>query len=74
MVEIENTYCEAFDGLFSRILITARDGKRLKRAACNASALPSTVFGKSEGGIEKWLREDETPDGRKGVIVQIWVN
>lgn len=73
-MEIENTYCEAFDGLFSRILITAKDVKRLKRAACGSTALPSTVFGRSEGGIEKWLSEEETPDGRKGVIVQIWVN
>lgn len=74
VVEIENTYCEAFEGLFSRILITAKDGKRLERAACGSTALPSTVFGKSEGGVEKWLGEGETPDGRRGAIVQIWVN
>lgn len=74
MAEIDDTFCEAFDGLFSRILITARDDKRLQRAACNATALPSTVFGKSEGGIEKWVREEDTPDKRKGVIIQIWVN
>ena len=46
MVEIEDTFCEAFDGLFSRILITAKDEKRLKRAAYGTTALPSTVFGK----------------------------
>lgn len=74
MVEIEDTYCEAFDGLFSRMLITAKDDKRLRRAAYGATALPSTVFGRSEGGIEKWLSEGETPDGRRGAIVQIWVN
>ena len=74
MVEIEDTYCEAFDGMFSRILITARDNKRLMRAACSATALPSTVFGRSEGGIEKWLDVGETPDGRKGAVIQIWVN
>jgi formylmethanofuran--tetrahydromethanopterin N-formyltransferase len=73
-MEIEKTYCEAFDGLVARICITARDEKRLKRAAFGASALPSTVFGESEGGIEKWLNEDETPDGRKGALVQLWVN
>jgi formylmethanofuran--tetrahydromethanopterin N-formyltransferase len=74
MVEIEDTYCEAFDGLFSRIIITAKDERRLRKAAYGATALPSTVFGKSEGGVEKWLNEEETPDGRKGAIVQIWVN
>ncbi len=73
-MEIENTYCEAFDGLFTRICITAKDAKRLKRAAYGATALPSTVFGESEGGIEKWLNEHETPDGRTGVLVQLWVN
>jgi len=73
-MEIENTYCEAFDGLFARICITARDEKRLKRAAYGATALPSTVFGESEGGIERWLNEHETPDSRKGAIVQVWVN
>lgn len=73
-MEIENTFCEAFEGLFARLCVTASDEKRLKRAAYNATALPCTVFGESEGGIEQWLDEHETPDGRKGAIVQIWVN
>ncbi len=73
-MEIEGTYCEAFDGLFARICVTAKDDKRLKRAVYSATALPCTVFGESEGGIEQWLNEHETPDGRKGAIVQLWVN
>jgi formylmethanofuran--tetrahydromethanopterin N-formyltransferase len=73
-MEIENTYCEAFEGLFARICITAKDEKRLKRAAYGVTALPSTVFGEAEGGIEKWLNEHETPDSRKGAMVQLWVN
>ena len=73
-IEIEDTYCEAFDGLFTRICVTARDEKRLKQAAYGATALPCTVFGESEGGIERWLSERETPDGRKGAIIQFWVN
>jgi len=73
-MEIEDTYCEAFDGLFTRICITANDDKRLKQAAYNATALPCTVFGESEGGIEKWLNEQETPDGRIGALIQLWVN
>jgi len=34
-IPIENTYCEAFDGLFARLLITAKDKKGLnpQRAA-----------------------------------------
>ncbi len=27
-IEVEDTYCEAFDGLFSRMLVTAQDKKR----------------------------------------------
>ncbi|MFQ6136093.1 MAG: formylmethanofuran--tetrahydromethanopterin N-formyltransferase [Candidatus Hydrothermarchaeales archaeon] len=73
-IVVEDTYCEAFDGLFSRLLITAKDEKRLKKAALSATALPCTVFDESEGGIEEWLGEEETPDGRRGVIIQIWVN
>ncbi len=73
-IEIDDTYCEAFDGLFSRIIITAKNERYLKRAALGATALPSTVVGRTEGGIEKWLDEDETPDKRKGAIVQVWAN
>ncbi|MCL7476008.1 MAG: formylmethanofuran--tetrahydromethanopterin N-formyltransferase [ANME-2 cluster archaeon] len=73
-VPVDDTYCEAFSGVFTRFIITAKDDKRLQRAARLSTALPSTVFGKSEGGIEAWLPPDETPDGRAGAIVQIWVN
>lgn len=73
MVEIEDTYSEAFDGLYSRIVVTAIDDKRLRKAAYDATALPSTVFNRSEGGIEKWVNKEETVDGRKGAILQIWV-
>jgi formylmethanofuran--tetrahydromethanopterin N-formyltransferase len=73
-MEIEDTYCEAFEGLVVRMCLTARDEKRLKKAAYNSTALPATVFGESEGGIERWLRAEETPDGRIGAITQIWTN
>lgn len=73
-VEVEDTYCEAFEGLFTRFVITARDRRRLVQAAYGSTALPSTVFGEAEGGVERWLRPMETPDGRVGAIVQIWVN
>ena len=71
-VEIEDTYAEAFDGLYCRILVTADDEGVLKRAAQDATATPSIVIGRIEGGIEAWLDEKETPDGRKGVILQFW--
>jgi formylmethanofuran--tetrahydromethanopterin N-formyltransferase len=73
-ITVDDTYCEAFSGVFTRFIITAGDKKRLKRAAYLSTALPSTVFGKSEGGIEAWLDPAGTPDGRIGAVVQIWVN
>lgn len=72
-VPVDDTYCEAFDGIYSRIIVTAKHKWLLKRAAYSATALPSTVFGEAEGGIEKWLSPKETPDGRLGAVCQIWV-
>jgi len=71
-VEIEDTYAEASDGLFTRLIITAEDEKRLKKASYNSTALPSVVINRTEGGVEKWLSESETPDGRIGSIIQFW--
>jgi formylmethanofuran--tetrahydromethanopterin N-formyltransferase len=72
MVEIEDTYSEAFDGLFCRIIITAKDETRLKRAAYGSTALPMVVVGRTEGGVETWLTSKQTPDKRLGAIVQFW--
>ena len=72
MAEVEGTYAEAFDGLFCRIIITAKDETRLKRAAYGSTSLPMGVVGRGEGGVEKWLKSNETPDNRLGAIVQFW--
>jgi formylmethanofuran--tetrahydromethanopterin N-formyltransferase len=71
-VEIEDTYAEAFDGLYCRLIVTADDQETLQRAAEDATATPSGVIGRLENGIEKWLLEKETPDKRKGAILQFW--
>lgn len=71
-MKIENTYAEAFEGLFMQLIITAKDLKRLKKAAYQSTVLPSIVINRTEGGIEKWLSKKETPDGRKGVLIQFW--
>ena len=70
--EVEDTYAEAFEGLYSRIMITADDDEILKKAAQDVTATPSIVIGRIEGGIEKWLSRKETPDGRMGAIIQFW--
>jgi len=69
---IEDTYAEAFEGLYFRILVTASDRGTLRRAAEDSTATPSTVIGRVEGGIERWVPKNETPDGRWGVILQFW--
>jgi formylmethanofuran--tetrahydromethanopterin N-formyltransferase len=71
-VEIEDTYAEAFDGFYCRLMVTADDQETLQRAAQDATATPSGVIGRLENGIEKWLLEKETPDKRKGAILQFW--
>jgi len=71
-VEIEDTYAEAFDGIYCRVIVTADDEETLKRAAEDATATPSGVIGRVDSGIEKWLSERETPDKRKGAILQFW--
>jgi formylmethanofuran--tetrahydromethanopterin N-formyltransferase len=70
--EIEDTYAEAFEGLYSRIIVTADDEEVLRRAVEDATATPSIVIGRIEGGIERSLSEKETPDKRLGAIVQFW--
>jgi formylmethanofuran--tetrahydromethanopterin N-formyltransferase len=70
--EIEDTYAEAFDGIYSRVIVTADNKEVLRRAAEDATATPSIVIGRIEGGIEKYLDKQETPDGRNGVILQLW--
>src|SRR5512136_985401 len=70
--EIEDTYAETFDGIYCRLIITASDTKTLKKAAEDSTATPSVVIGRVEGGVERWLTRDETPDKRIGAVLQFW--
>jgi len=72
VVPIEDTYAEAFTGLCTRIIVTAKDEARLRKAACDSTALPSVVINRTEGGVERWLTTDEPPDGRRGAILQYY--
>ena len=71
-VEIEDTYAEAFAGVFCRVIVTADDPQTLRRASEDSTATPSVVIGRVEGGIEKWLTREETPDHRRGALLQFW--
>ena len=71
-MNIEDTYAEAFEGLYFRILVTADDQVTLRRAAEDATATPSIVIGRVEGGIETYVSRKKTPDNRFGAILQFW--
>jgi formylmethanofuran--tetrahydromethanopterin N-formyltransferase len=70
--KIDDTYIEAFEGIYCRIIVTADDVETLCKAASDSTATPATVIGRTEGGVERYLNEADTPDGRVGAILQFW--
>jgi formylmethanofuran--tetrahydromethanopterin N-formyltransferase len=66
------TFIEGFTGLYCRVIVTADDVETLCKAASDSTATPSVVIGRTEGGVERYLNEDETPDHRVGAILQFW--
>jgi formylmethanofuran--tetrahydromethanopterin N-formyltransferase len=74
-VEIEDTFAESFTSTYSRLLITAVSEKWAKVAAMCATGYGTSLISCSaEAGIEGFLDETETPDGRPGYIIQIWTS
>jgi formylmethanofuran--tetrahydromethanopterin N-formyltransferase len=69
---VEDTYAEAFSGIYCRVIVTADDEETLRKAAEASTATPSVVIGRTEGGIERYLNPNETPDNRVGAILQFW--
>ncbi|MEC9094299.1 MAG: formylmethanofuran--tetrahydromethanopterin N-formyltransferase [Planctomycetota bacterium] len=70
---IEETFAEAFDMTFSRIIVTAADEFWLKAAASEFSGYAASVIGcDSEIAIEKTLQPNETVDGRIGVAILVF--
>ncbi|QJW97164.1 formylmethanofuran--tetrahydromethanopterin N-formyltransferase [Frigoriglobus tundricola] len=71
---IDDTYAEAFRSIYASVLITARDPYWLDRAV-NASTgnASSTILCDCEAGLDRYVPESETPDGRPGAIVQFHV-
>lgn len=69
---IQDTYAEAFTGLYCRVIVTADDEQTLKSAAEDATSTPSGVIGRVDSGIEGWLSKRQTPDERRGAILQFW--
>jgi formylmethanofuran--tetrahydromethanopterin N-formyltransferase len=72
-VEIEDTFCEAFGAVFSRIIITAKNENWAKIAAQIATGYgTSTIHCDSEAGIDVYLPSEITPDKRPGVALMFF--
>ena len=71
--KVEDTFFEAFEGKYVRALITGPTKDIVKRAAYDSTSTPSAVIGRIEGGVEGFLDENQTPDGRFGAVVQYWL-
>ena len=72
--EIEDTYAEAFRSIYAEVLITARDRRWLDHAVSSATGnASSTILCDCEAGLDRYLADAETPDGRPGAIVQFHV-
>lgn len=69
---VEDTFAEAFTGIFCRVIVTADDVETLRKAAEDSTATPSVVIGRTEGGVERYLQPKETPDKRIGALLQFW--
>lgn len=71
--EIENTFAEMFPMWAGRILITAENEKwALTAARTTVGFATSIIMSPAEAGIESMASMDKTPDGRQGVIVQVY--
>jgi formylmethanofuran--tetrahydromethanopterin N-formyltransferase len=72
-VEIEDTFAEMFPMWVSRILITANSEAWALTSARTATGFAtSIIMSPAEAGIEKIVPASESPDGRPGVIIQIY--
>ena len=73
--EIEDTFAECFTSFYSRFLLTAVNEKWARIAATQATGYGTSMIGcTAEAGIEGFLDETKTPDGRPGYIIQLWTS
>ena len=71
--EIDNTFAEMFPMWAGRVLITAENEKWASNAAKTATGFAtSIIMSLAEAGIEGAVPAEKTPDGRSGVMIQIY--
>ncbi len=72
--EVEDTYAEAFKGLYSEILVTAKNRKWVSHAGnCATGYATSTIGCSCEAGVDVYVDREDTPDKRPGALLQFWV-
>ena len=72
-VEIEDTFCEAFGAVFTRILVTAINEKWVKIASQIATGYgTSTIHCDSEAGVDLFVSANDTPDNRPGAVLMFF--
>lgn len=65
--QIDDTFAEAFRMRYTRLVVTAYDSYWLDAAAREFTGFASSVIACDvEAGVETYLNESETPDGRPG--------
>ena len=67
---IEDTFAEAFEMKYTRVIVTAIDSQWLDIAAREFCGYGTSVIGcDAEVGVERTVPADETPDGRQGLSI-----
>jgi formylmethanofuran--tetrahydromethanopterin N-formyltransferase len=73
ILKISDTFAEMFPMWAGRVLITADNEKWALTAVQVATGLAtSVIMSPAEAGIEGFVPADKTPDGRPGVVIQIY--
>ncbi|MBS7616877.1 formylmethanofuran--tetrahydromethanopterin N-formyltransferase [Candidatus Bathyarchaeota archaeon] len=72
-VKVADTFAEMFRMWAGRILVTAENEKWALTAAENTTGFAtSIIMAPAEAGIEGTVPKEKTPDGRTGVLIQIY--
>ncbi len=70
---IDDTFAEAFRMRYARLVVTAHDDYWLRAAVQSATGYATSVIAcDAEAGVERWLIELETPDGRLGASLLLF--
>jgi len=73
ILKISDTFAEMFSMWVGRVLITAATEEWASTSASVATGFASSIImSPAEAGIEKSIPSTETPDGRPGVLIQMY--